>query len=79
VFKIIKKIYNIVKLFYPIIFVTDGDSYIIIIISRVFLNANHILCIWHVNGNIQTRILPIIRKAYDRSNNTDVAAFINEK
>jgi hypothetical protein len=78
-FKTIKKVYNIAKLPYPIIFVTDRDSHIAIVIGRVFLNANHILCIWHVNGNIQTRILLIIRKAYDRFNSTDIAAFINEK
>jgi MULE transposase domain len=79
VFKTIKKVYNIAKLPYSIIFVTDGNSHITIAISRVFPNANHILYIWHVNGNIQTRILLIIRKAYDRSDNTDIIAFINEK
>jgi hypothetical protein len=52
VFKIIKKVYDIAKLSYPTTFVTDGDSYVVIAMHRVFLEANHILCIWHVNGNI---------------------------
>ena len=78
-FKTIKKVYNIAKLPYPTTFVTDEDSHITTAMGRIFPNANHILCIWHVNGNIQTRILPIIRKAYDRSDSTDIATFINEK
>jgi hypothetical protein len=45
VFKTIKKIYDIAKLPYPTTFVTDGDSHITTVISRIFLNANHILCI----------------------------------
>jgi MULE transposase domain len=77
--KIIKKIYNIVKLPYPITFITDRDSHIAIAIGRVFFNTNHFFCIWHVNGNIKTRILPIIKKAYDRSDSTNIIAFINEK
>jgi MULE transposase domain len=79
VFKTIKKVYDIAKLSYPITFVTDGDSHIVTVMGRVFPNANYILCIWHVNGNIQTRILLIIRKAYDHSDSTDIAAFIDEK
>jgi hypothetical protein len=52
VFKIIKKVYNIAKLPYLTTFVTDGDSHIATAIGRIFFNANHILCIWHVNNNI---------------------------
>jgi hypothetical protein len=52
VFKTIKKVYNIAKLPYPTTFVINKDSHITIIIGRVFPNANHILCIWHVNNNI---------------------------
>jgi hypothetical protein len=78
VFKTIKKVYDIAKLSYLITFVTDKDSHVIIAIHRVFPEANYILCIWHVNGNIQTRILPVIRRAYDRSDNTDIATFIDE-
>jgi hypothetical protein len=52
VFKIIKKVYDIAKLPYPITFVTDGDSHIVIAMGRIFFNVNHIFCIWHVNGNI---------------------------
>jgi hypothetical protein len=78
IFKIIKKVYNIAKLFYPITFVTDRDPHVIITMYRVFPETNYILYIWHVNSNIQTRILPVIRRAYDRSDNTDIATFINE-
>jgi hypothetical protein len=78
VFKTIKKVYDIAKLSYPTTFVTDGDPHVATAMHRVFPEANHILCIWHVNGNIQTRILPVIRRAYDRSDNTDIATFIDE-
>jgi hypothetical protein len=78
VFKIIKKVYDIAKLSYPTIFVTDGNPHVITAMYRVFPEANYILCIWHVNGNIQTRILPVIRRAYDRSDNIDIIIFIDE-
>jgi hypothetical protein len=45
VFKTIKKVYNIVKLSYPIIFVTDRDPHVITAMHRVFPETNHILCI----------------------------------
>jgi hypothetical protein len=44
-FKIIKKVYDIVKLSYLIIFVTDENPHVIIAMHRIFLKANYILCI----------------------------------
>jgi MULE transposase domain len=45
IFKIIKKVYNIAKLFYFITFVTDKDPHVITVMHRVFPETNYILCI----------------------------------
>ena len=69
VFEAIEEVYDVLKLPYPKTFVTDGDPHIATALQRVFPGANHILCLWHINSNIQIRILPIIRRAFDRSDN----------
>jgi hypothetical protein len=79
VFEAIEEVYDVLKLPYPKTFVTDGDPHIATVLQRVFPGANHILCLWHINGNIQIRILPIIRRAFDRSDDIDLQAFIDEK
>src|SRR6266511_2009796 len=52
VFFTIRKLYDVYKLRYLLIFITDTCPAEIAAIERVFPDINHILCIWHINCNI---------------------------
>jgi hypothetical protein len=78
-FNTIKKIYDTYNLAYPKTFVTDGDKHMAKTLQRVFPSVNHILCIWHVNRNIQTKLISVIKRQYDNSEDTDLQAYIDEK
>jgi hypothetical protein len=67
VFNSIKNLYDVKKLPYPRTFITDGDEEIEKAMMIVFPTSGHMLCIFHVNANIQTRFRPKIRARWDQS------------
>jgi hypothetical protein len=65
IFESIKELYDVKKLPYPHTFMIDSHIEIEKAISRIFSTADHVLCIYYVNTNIQTKIRPEIRNQYD--------------
>src|SRR6266498_1800006 len=72
IFFIIKKLYNVYKLRYPLTFVTNTYPAEIAAIKRVFPNMNYILCIWHINCNILAKLKSLIKTQFNRENSKDV-------
>ena len=72
IFFIIKKLYNVYKLRYPLTFVTNTYPAEIAAIERVFPGVNHILYIWHINCNILAKLKSLIKTQFNRENSKDV-------
>jgi hypothetical protein len=49
--------------------------------EQVFPGVNHIHCSWHLNGNIQTRIKPLIRQQYETEakDGEQISTFLDKK
>jgi hypothetical protein len=61
-FKQLKEIYDVHDLLYPKVILTDADGAQARVIKEIFLNIIHLLCIWHINKNIQKKIKPLFKK-----------------
>ena len=72
IFFAIRKLYNVYELRYPSTFVTDACPAEIAAIKRVFFDVNYILCIWHINYNILTKLKSLIKTQFNRENDKDV-------
>src|SRR6266536_4559978 len=69
VFLNLKNLYDFWKLLYPVTFVTDTYKAKIKILKKIFPEANHILCIFHINNNnILVKLKPKIKAEYNREN-----------
>jgi MULE transposase domain len=62
VFQYLKGVYDAHEIRYPKIFLTNGDLTQSGAIAEVFPNAVNLLCIWHVNKNIEKRMRPLFRE-----------------
>jgi MULE transposase domain len=80
-FENIKREYDEMGLPYPKTFVSDGDTQQMNAMEQVFPGVNHIHCIWHLNGNIQTRIKPLIRQQYETEakDGEQISTFLDKK
>src|SRR6266536_5558520 len=72
VFFAIRKLYDVYKLRYLLIFVTDTCPAEIAVIERVFPGVNHILCIWHINCNILAKLKSLIKTQFNRESGKDI-------
>ncbi len=72
VFFIIRKLYDVYKLRYLLIFVTDACPAEIAVMECVFSGVNHILCIWYINCNILAKLKSLIKTQFNRENGKDV-------
>jgi hypothetical protein len=52
VLKQLKKLYQSLRIMNLIVIVIDCEVVLINVIAIVFFNAQHVLCIWHVNKNV---------------------------
>ncbi len=77
IFYTIRKIYDNYGILYPSTFITDTCPAEIAAIKYIFPNINHILCIWHINYNILTKLKPLIKAQFDRENGNNVKNIIN--
>ncbi len=77
VFYTIRKIYDNYGILYPSIFITDACPTEIAAIKCIFPNINYILCIWHINCNILTKLKPLIKAQFNRENGNNVENIIN--
>jgi len=68
IFSDLKDLYDFWKLLYPLIFVTDACEAEIKALKKIFPEANHILCIFHINNNILVKLKPKIKTKYNREN-----------
>src|SRR6266498_4799439 len=72
VFFTIRKLYDVYKLRYLLIFITDTCPAEIAAIKRVFFDINHILCIWHINCNILAKLKSLIKTQFNRENSKNI-------
>ena len=72
IFFTIRKLYDVYKLRYSLIIVTNIYPAEIAAIKRVFPNMNYILCIWHINCNILAKLKSLIKTQFNRENSKDV-------
>ncbi len=72
IFFTIRKLYDVYELRYPLTFVTNTYPAEIAAIKRVFPNINYILCIWHINCNILTKLKSLIKTQFNRENSKDI-------
>ncbi len=77
VFYTIRKIYDNYEIPYPSTFIIDTYPAEIAAIKYIFPNINHILCIWHINCNILTKLKPLIKTQFDRENGNNIKNIIN--
>ncbi len=71
VFFAIRKLYNVYELSYPKTFVTNAYTAEIAAMKYIFPRINHILYIWHINCNIQTKLKPIIKEQFNNSDDNN--------
>ena len=57
----------------PATILGDGDAQQIAAIETVFLDTQYRLCIWHINGNIQAKLLPKIKAEFDSKSSNSSA------
>jgi hypothetical protein len=78
-FQYLKGVYDAHGIRYPKVFFTDGDLAQSGAIAEVFPNAVNLLCIWHVNKNIEKRMRPLFREECTSRSQENINAFINEQ
>ena len=57
----------------PATILGDGDAQQIAAIETVFPDTQYRLCIWHINGNIQAKLLPKIKAEFDSKSSNSSA------
>ncbi len=72
VFFIIRKLYDVYKLRYLLIFVINIYPAEIAVIERVFPGINYILYIWHINCNILAKLKSLIKTQFNRENSKNI-------
>jgi MULE transposase domain len=78
-FQQLKEVYDVQKLPYPRVILTDADGAQARAIKKVFPNTIHLLCIWHVNKNIQKKIRPLFKKECTSNTQEEINIFMNER
>jgi hypothetical protein len=75
----LKDVYDAQKLPYPKVILTDADGALARAITTVFPTTTHLLCIWHVNKNLEKQIKPLFKKKCTVHGQEEINQFLNDE